>query len=496
MRTAEAAAIKAGIASAGLMEAAGKQTANIAMRAWTQRPVAVICGPGNNGGDGFVAARVLSEAGWPVKIALMGERGALSGDARLMADLYAGEIAPMTPEILEGAGLIIDALFGTGLSRPVIEAPAAMIDAINAYQAPVLAVDIPSGIHTDNGALLGAAVNAARTVTFFQKKPGHVLYPGRAHCGVVDVVDIGVTGDHAREIRPDTFENHPGLWGRYFRRPSPTGHKYHRGSVMVVSGGPLNTGAARLAARGALRIGAGLVTILSPRDAAAANAAHLTAIMVSPADTAAEIAGHLTGAGKYPVIGVIGPAAGVGGATREKTLAILNSNAGAVLDADSLTSFAEVPRDLFEGLRPDDILTPHSGEFPRLFPDLDLAAGKLAAARAASALSGAIIVLKGPDTVIAAPDGRAAVNVNAPPELASAGSGDVLAGFAAGMRAQGMPGFEAACAGVWFHGACGQAAGPGLIAEDLPEAVPAVLRSLMAPPAVDGESAATGPAAS
>ena len=489
MRAAEAAAIKAGIAAAGLMEAAGKKTAEIAMRAWTQRPVAVICGPGNNGGDGFVAARILSEAGWQVKTALMGARDALSGDAKLMAELYDGDIAPMAPDALEGAGLIIDAMFGTGLARDVVDGPAAMIEAINNHQAPVLAVDIPSGIDSDTGAVRGTAVRAARTVTFFQKKPGHVLYPGRAYCGAVDVVDIGITGDHVSEIAPDTFENQPGLWGAHFRRPSPLGHKYHRGSVMAVSGGPLNSGAARLAARGALRIGAGLVTVLSPRDAAAANAAQLTAIMLSEADTGAEISEHLKGAGKYPVVCVIGPAAGIGDATREKTLAILNSNAGAVIDADAITSFADDPDALFRALRPEDILTPHSGEFSRLFADIDLAAGKLQAARGAAARAGAIVILKGSDTVIAAPDGRAAINVNAPPELASAGSGDVLAGFVAGLRAQGMPGFEAACAGAWLHGACGQAAGPGLIAEDLSEAVPTVLRSLLAPPPATGDPA-------
>ncbi len=483
MRAVEAAAISQGIAAASLMATAGKQTAEIAMRAWSQRPVIVLCGPGNNGGDGFVAARVLSEAGWPVKVALMGEREALAGDARLMADLYEGDIGPFNPEVLNGAGLIIDALFGTGLSRPVVGVPAAVIDAINAQAAPVLAVDIPSGIHSDTGAILGVAVNAARTVTFFQKKPGHVLYPGRAHCGAIDVVDIGITADHARDLKPDIFENQPAFWGRYFRRPSPMAHKYHRGSVMAVSGGPMNSGAARLAARGALRIGAGLVTVLSPRDAAMVNAAHLTAIMLRSVDSAAEISKLLEGAGKYPMIGIIGPASGVGAETREKTLAILKSNAGAVLDADALTSFADKPADLFQALRGDDVLTPHSGEFSRLFPDIDLAAGKLSATRAASARAGAIVILKGPDTVIAAPDGRAAINVNAPPELASAGSGDVLAGFVAGLRAQAMPGFEAACAGVWFHGACGQAAGPGLIAEDLPEAVPTVLRALLTPPA-------------
>ncbi len=482
MRTIEAAAIEAGVSGAALMEAAGRQTTDIAAKAWSKRPVTVLCGPGNNGGDGFVAARMLAEAGWPVKAALLGAPASLKGDAKLMADLYDGDILPLTPGVLEGAGLIIDALFGTGLSRPVEGEARAMIDAANAHPAPILAVDIPSGVDADTGAALGAAMSAARTVTFFQKKPGHVLFPGRALSGAVDVVDIGITTDHAAAVIPDTFENHPALWGRQFRRPSPGAHKYHRGSVMAVSGGPLNSGAARLAARGALRIGAGLVTVLSPREAVAANAAHLTAIMLRAADTAEEISEHLQGADKYPTVCIIGPATGVSEHTREKTLAILKSNANAVLDADALTSFVEGRDALFSALRSDDILTPHTGEFARLFPEIDLAAGKLQAARAASAKAGAVIILKGADTIVAAPDGRAAINVNAPPDLATAGSGDVLAGFVGGLRAQGMPGFDAACAGVWFHGACGQAAGPGLVAEDLPEAVPAVLRSLFAPP--------------
>ena len=284
------------------------------------------------------------------------------------------------------------------------------------------------------------------------------------------------------EIAPDTFENQPPLWGASFGRPTWQAHKYHRGHVMAVSGGAMNTGAIRLAAISALRIGAGLVTILSPKDAAPAHAAHLTAVMLRQADTADEIAENMQGTDKYPMVAMIGPAAGVGEATRDKVLAILNSKAGTVLDADALTSFAEAPTALFDSLRPDDVLTPHTGEFARLFPDILLSEGKLTAARRASQKAGCVVVLKGADTVIATPDGRAAVNVNAPADLATAGAGDVLAGLIAGLRAQGMRGFEAACAGVWFHGACGQAAGPGLIAEDLPGAVPSVLRALLSPP--------------
>jgi ADP-dependent NAD(P)H-hydrate dehydratase / NAD(P)H-hydrate epimerase len=482
MRAVEDAAIKGGVSSAALMEHAGEKVAEVSMRAWTQRPVAVLCGPGNNGGDGFVAARRLARAGWPVRVGLLGERKSLAGDAKMMADLYEGEITGFSPALLEDAGLIIDAIFGTGLARLVEGDYRAAIEAVNAHPAPALAVDIPSGVSADTGAVLGVGVKAARTVTFFQKKTGHVLFPGRALCGSVDVVEIGITSEAAAAIKPDSFENQPALWGSAFGRPAWQGHKYHRGHVMAVSGGALHTGAIRLAAMSALRMGAGLVTVLSPGEAVSTHAAHLTAIMLRRADTAEEIGENMQGADKYPMVGVIGPAAGLGKATRDKVLAILNSRASAVLDADALTSFADAPAPLFEVLRDGDVLTPHSGEFERLFNGIPLSEGKLAAARAASVRAGCIVVLKGADTVIAAPDGRAAINVNAPPDLATAGAGDVLAGLIAGLRAQGMPGFEAACAGVWFHGACAQAAGPGLIAEDLPDAVRPVLRALLSPP--------------
>ncbi|NOX96040.1 MAG: NAD(P)H-hydrate dehydratase [Alphaproteobacteria bacterium] len=482
MRAVEAATIKGGVSSAALMEQAGEKVAEVAMRAWTKRPVAVLCGPGNNGGDGFVVARRIAEAGWPVKVGLLGEHENLTDDAKLMADLYEGEISPFSPSILEGVGLIIDAIFGTGLTRVVEGDYKTAIEAVNAHPAPALAVDIPSGVSADTGAVLGVGVTAVRTVTFFQKKPGHVLFPGRALCGSVDAVEIGITREAAATIKPDCFENQPSLWGEAFGRPGWQSHKYQRGHVMAVSGGALNTGAIRLAAMGALRIGAGLVTILSPRDATQTNAAHLTAIMLRQADTVEEIGASLEGADKYPMTAVIGPAAGIGEATRDKTLAILKSEASAVLDADVLTSFADDSAILFSALREGDVLTPHSGEFERLFDGIALSEGKLAAARAASKKAGCIVVLKGADTVIAAPDGRATINVNAPANLATAGAGDVLAGFIAGLRAQGMPGFEAACAGVWLHGACAQAAGPGLIAEDLPVAVRPVLQSLLAPP--------------
>jgi len=494
MRAVEAAAMARGLAGAALMEAAGKGVADAVTKTVRpealQGPVVVLCGPGNNGGDGLVAARLLAAAGRPVRVGLLGEKQSLKGDARLMADLYEGEIAPLGPALVEGAGLVVDALFGTGLARPLEGAAAETVAAANASPAPTLAVDIPSGVDADTGAAGSPAIMAVRTVTFHRKKPGHVLFPGRALCGAVDIVDIGVAAGDMTAVRPDVYENDPRLWGAVLPRPSPMGHKYHRGAVFVSSGPATRTGAARLAARGALRIGAGLVTVLSPPDALAEHAAHLNAVMLAEAATASALAPHLQGKDQYRKAVVVGPAAGVGDATRDKALAALGSPAGVVLDADGLTSFAGAPDILFAALRPDDVLTPHEGEFARLFPDIDPRRDRLAAARAAAARAGAVTVLKGPDTVIAAPpdgapDGKgagvAAINVNAPPDLATAGAGDVLAGFIAGLMAQGMSGFAAAAAGTWFHGACAAAVGPGLIAEDLPDAVPSVWRSLLAP---------------
>lgn len=483
MRAAEKAAVDAGVSSASLMENAGARIAESVLRAWTKRPVVVLCGPGNNGGDGFVAARKLADAGWPVTTSLLGDRETLSGDAKLMAELYEGEMTDFAPDALSGAALVIDAIFGTGLSRPVDGAAKDMIAAVNAYGAPVVAVDIPSGVDADTGEIKGAAIAAARTVTFFAKKPGHVLFPGRALSGAVEVVDIGIEGAHAEGLRPSLFENHPALWARTFPRPGWRSHKFHRGHVYALTGGPLNTGAGRLAAMAAQRIGAGLTTVLSPSAAAAANAAHLTSIMLREADSADAVAAHLEADGDYAKVAIIGPATGVGEATRQKTLRILASAAGAVIDADALASFEDNPATLFKALRADDVLTPHGGEFARLFATVvDADADKLVAARAASAEAGAVIVYKGPDTVIAAPDGRAIINANAPPDLAVAGSGDVLAGLIAGLRAQGMRGDDAAAAGVWFHGAAAQTAGPGLTPEDLLLAIPNVLRALLTPP--------------
>ena len=459
------------------MEAAGAAAASFIIRTMSPRPAAVLCGPGNNGGDGFVVARKLKEAGWPVRVGLVGERATLKGDAALMASLYDGPLEALSPAILGGAELFVDALFGTGLARPIDGAVKDVIVALNAHPAPAIAIDIPSGVDADAGAVLGAAVNAAATITFIARKPGHLLYPGRALSGAVEVADIGVDPAIVAGLSASIVENHRALFAPSWRRLTWDTHKYTRGHAAVVSGPRLGTGAARLAATAALRAGAGLVTVLSPKDAADENAAHLTSVMIREADDAAAI-GEILSDARFTAA-LIGPGAGVGEETRAKVIAILASGAGAVLDSDALTGFAASPERLFAALRRDDVLTPHGGEFARLFPDEAGSAGsRIDAARAAARRAGAVIVLKGADTIIAAPDGRCAINTNAPFDLATAGSGDVLAGIIAGRRATGMPGFEAACASVFLHGLCGRIAGAGLVAEDLVAALPKALAEL------------------
>jgi hydroxyethylthiazole kinase-like uncharacterized protein yjeF len=486
MTRADRLTIESGTAGIVLMERAGCAVADAVARIHPLGAhVAIVAGPGNNGGDGFVAARVLAQRGYQARLLLLGDVAALMGDAALAAQRFGGAVEAATPDALNGATVIIDALFGAGLNRTVDGAARAMIEAMNASGAAVVAVDLPSGINGESGAVMGAAVNATESVTFFRRKPGHLLLPGRVHCGTVRVADIGIPDSVLDTVKPRTFANGPELWGARFPVPRIDGHKYSRGHAVVVSGGLSHTGAARLAARAALRAGAGLVTLASPREALTVNAAASLAVMVRPVDGAAELSTVLADRRLNAV--ALGPGGGVGEGMRAQVMAVLDGERSVVLDADALTSFADDASALFSAIatRPDRpvVLTPHQGEFGRLFKaavQLPDSASKVEIARAAARVSGAVVLLKGPDTVIAAPDGRAAVNDNAPPYLATAGAGDVLAGLIAGLLAQGMAGFEAASAAAWLHGESGSAAGPGLIAEDLPEALPAIYRNLFA----------------
>jgi ADP-dependent NAD(P)H-hydrate dehydratase / NAD(P)H-hydrate epimerase len=441
MYQADALAIAAGIAEAQLIENAGRAVAEEIARRYGARKTAVLCGPGNNGADGKIAARYLKQWGWPVTIS----------------------------DDITGAELIIDALYGAGLNR---DFPTALANKINNAGVPVVAIDVPSGLDGLTGHPREASIKADLTITFFRKKPAHLLLPGRMLCGEVVVTDISIAESVLAEINPRLWENTKPILPSF----ASSVHKYKRGHAVIISGAKFNTGASRLAAQAALKVGAGPVTIAGHADELLIHAAHTTALMLAQTDTALALGMLLNDRRRNAVC--IGPAAGIGSGTCAKTRAILASGAATVLDADALTSFAQNPAELFTAIaeRPARavILTPHEGEFARLFSDLvNVPEAKHERALKAAKRSGAIIILKGADTVIASPDGRAAINSNAPPSLATAGSGDVLAGLATGLLAQGMPAFEAACAAVWLHGDAAMRSPRSFTAEDLVQEIAA-----------------------
>ena len=478
MARADALAVPAGVPSLDLMEAAGRAVAEEVARCWERRPALVLCGPGNNGGDGFVAARHLAAAGWPVAVALLGERDRLGGDAAIMAGRWQGSIDRAGPACLAGRQLVVDGLFGAGLARDLGEEAAMLVREVNAAGIPVVAIDLPSGIDGTTGTVRGDAIKAGLTVTFFRLKPGHLLLPGRDHCGETVVADIGIPATVLEAVGPRLFRNDPALWRRSLILP-PAAHKYQRGHAVMLSGGPWHTGAARLAAVAALRVGAGLVTLASPTPALPINAAHLTAVMIEGLDDAAALPALLERR-KARAVG-LGPGLEPDQETRAMVLAALASGCAVVLDAGALTAFEGRAAALAAAImaRPERpvVLTPHDGEFRRLFgSSIAEIPAKWQRAAAAAREVGAVVVLKGRDTVIAATDGRAAINDNAPPALATAGSGDVLCGAVLGLLAQGADGFDAAAAAVWLHGEAATAFGPGLIAEDLPALLPLALR--------------------
>lgn len=478
MAEADRLTISAGTPGIDLMENAGYAVADdVSVRHPQGTRVAVLCGPGNNGGDGFVVARVLAARGFVVRLGLLGALSALKGDAAIAASRWKGPVEPAGPRLLDAATVIVDSLFGAGLTRGLTGEAAALAEAINAARragAVVVAVDLPSGIDGRTGAAPGPAVEATRTVTFFRAKPGHLLMPGRAHVGLLRVADIGIRAAVLDRIAARAFRNAPPLWRRHWPVPTPDAHKYTRGAVLVASGPAQASGAARLAAVAALRAGAGIVTVAAPPDAVPVVAAYRAALVVRAAADAGAFTGLLADDRLRAL--VIGPGLGLDDDAARRFDAALDAPAALVLDADAVTIAARAPERLFAHLaaRPAPaILTPHEGEFRRLFPDL--AGSKLDRARQAAARASAVVVLKGPDTVVAAPDGRAVINDNAPASLATAGSGDVLAGIVAGLSAHGAPAFEAAAMAVWIHGRCGVVAGPGAIADDFVDALRPVI---------------------
>ncbi len=492
MAQADASAVAHGTSVTTLMQNAGQAVAHAIQQTWSASPTLVLCGPGNNGGDGFAAARILAQAGWPVKLCLLGTMKELKGAALEHAqawcqtklgptELDTDAILPCQTELVSDAHLVIDALFGAGLNRALDPLAQNMLQAAQQQAIPIVAIDVPSGVMGDTGQNLGA-VACAMTVTFFRKKPAHLLLPSRELCGQVLVADIGIAASVLNEIQPDTWENHPDLWLASMPKITAASHKYQRGHALIIGAYPM-TGASRLASRAAARIGAGLTSIAIPAIAFNIYASALTSIMLKVLDSPADFA-NLLQEPRYTSF-LLGPGAGAQDETsraslRQQTQQLLASKKPVVLDADALNAFAGHLPELRQAIQGDCVLTPHEGEFKRLFgADMDMQLDKLSRARMAAQLSNAVIILKGADTIIAAPDGRAIINSNAPASLATAGSGDVLAGIITGLLTQGMPAFAAAAAAVWLHAEAANLFGPGLIAEDLSETLPQVLQKLL-----------------
>ena len=468
MMEADRLAMASGISGGDLLEAAGTGVARAIQRGFAPVPTVILCGPGLNGGDGFVVARVLSAAGWTVRVGLLGSLDDLGGDAAAAAKRWAGPIEQASRAMIGEAGLVVDALFGSGLNRDLNGTPLELIEAVrdrvSAGTLAVVAIDVPSGVDGDTGQVRGAAVPAALTVTFCRAKPGHFLLPGREIRGELRVVDIGIPASALDTIAPNQWRNTPAFWAGMLPVRRASDHKYQRGHAVVAAGDAM-TGAAWLAAAAARRVGAGLLTIAAPAKAAGIYRSALPGWLVTDCDGPEEFADTLSDPRRNAIL--VGPGQGLGGRTRAYAEAALATGKAVVLDADALTMFAGQFENLAFRIGGPLVITPHDGEFARLFPDL-VEFGKLERAREAANRLGGVVVLKGADTVIAEPGGRALINDNAPPWLATGGTGDVLAGSVLGLLAQGMPAFEAAAAAVWLNGAAAGEVGAGLIAEDLP----------------------------
>ncbi len=507
-------AIKSGISGYNLMENAGRSVAKEIVSKFRKTKVLVLCGPGNNGGDGFVVARILSEIGWEVSVASV-NISKLKGDAEKARlsykhnissiiskdidvilnkrriqkdknksvnsscrdtiktnDLLIGKQIPQHSKIAPNL-LVIDAIFGTGLNKIIKGDLAEVIEKINKSNALVVAVDIPSGINGENGEVMGVAIKADITLTFTRKKLGLVLMPGKMNAGEVITTDIGIPEEIINKQKFSIYENSPNLWISSFPFPEPQDNKYTRGHVVVASGGVDCTGAACLASISALRCGAGLVTVLSPKEALSIYASKLNSVMAKPFRNIKEFVQFISD--KHKNVIVLGPGNGANEETAEKVKKALSLKKTCVIDADAISAFAGRGRSLFKMIKSPVVLTPHEGEFARIF---DIKGDKIKRAKDAAKKSNADIVLKCTDTIIEAHDNRIVINTCATPNLATAGTGDVLSGIIAGLLAQRMDPFEAACAGVYLHSQAAKEFGIGLIAEDMPQILPAVLNGL------------------
>lgn len=505
MRAIEMAAIESGeVTGLELMERAGRGVVEAIFEEWpelreTSHRAVVLCGPGNNGGDGFVVARLLKEWGWEVEVFLYGDAEKLPPDAKVNYERWCelGEVILWDRHRIAGsrADLFVDAVFGAGLTRQVpdnVGKPFVSLYADGATFGRLVSVDAPTGLCMDSGRPLGeffGSVFSWLNVTFHQQRIGQYLAEGPAHCTKNVVKDIGLRSGSVSSTVTLVTEWYLEMTSTWELMKSDQDHKYSHGHALILSGGAGKSGAARLAARGALRVGAGLVTLGVPGEAMDEVAAQITAVMMREVVDAPAL-GEFLGDARLNAL-CLGPALGLG-AARELVPVALEAGRATVLDADALTAYGDDPQLLFDMLHGCCVLTPHAGEFKRLFPDIaeKLAApatkgpaySKVDATREAAARAGCVVLFKGPDTVIADPEGRCSINSahydRAAPWLATAGSGDVLAGIITGLLARGFQPMQAAETGAWLHVEAARAFGPGLIAEDLPEMLPKVFRDL------------------
>lgn len=480
MKAAERLAMDSGVDSFDLMRRAGQAVAQEVRAHFhpSEGPARalVLCGPGNNGGDGFLAAANLARQGWSVRLACLVARDHLKNDAARAAELWDGEVIPFESLTPHPGEVVVDAVFGTGFSGSLPPVVAALFEAVEEADLPVVAVDIASGVDADTGATDPAAMIADRTVTFFRKKMGHLLAPGLAYNPNVLVTDIGIPEEVLETTGLAGHENDPALWRHALPAPTIFDNKYTRGHA-IVFGGRRMTGAAVMAAHGAYRAGAGVCTIVGPPAAADVYRSLLPNALFESREWAVPFDEHLRDPRRGAVL--IGPGAGLDDPENLRQAvrsACTHRDRACIIDADAMSVFESAPQTLFRFLHPGCILTPHEGEFARIFPDLK--GDKRTRALAAAARAGATVLLKGADTIIAGPDGRCVVNTLFCPGLATAGSGDVLAGIILGLAVQKIPPFEACCAAAWIHGRAASFFGPGLMATDIPDLIPRVLREL------------------
>ncbi|MCB1559439.1 MAG: NAD(P)H-hydrate dehydratase [Alphaproteobacteria bacterium] len=488
MRQAEEASLSGKTSSYTLMQRAGRAVADIVREQYEKQPVLVLCGSGNNGGDGFIAASELKRKKWNVTVACKLEAEYLEGDVARAAEEWGDDFDTLEKVEIPQDGIIIDAIFGTGLEREITGDAQEVLFALQRTQCPIVSVDVPSGTYADSGDCQPCTPQAELTITFFRKKLAHVLLPGRVACGEIVIADIGIKDEVLEDVQGSFIrENDPSLgWQDDASTKAFWTHKYHHGHVTVLGGKRL-TGAGVLASLSALRIGAGLVSVAAHPEVIDIYRNASPSLMVEPMQEMARFKDHYINDDRRNVL-LIGPGAGTenAGALKKVVFDAVASERYCVLDADALTVFEDDIRTFYKTIGDRCILTPHEGEFERIFPDYK--GSKVERARAAAAKTGAVIVLKGADTVIAAPDGRVVINLTGSGWLATAGTGDVLAGMIAGLAARKVfKLFDAACAAVWMHGKAAELAGPGLISEDMVAKIPQVLAHMSEEPVEDEE---------